>query len=337
MIQRWIAATIVVVVMTVSGACPGFAELSCNGEWITDSMGRRISTRQSFERIISLYGAHTENLFSLGAGKRIIGVSPHEDWPLEAKKKTVYSYHDGLEKFLSDRPDLIIIRPMIDRGYRQLVSRLEAQGITVVSLQPKTVDQLFVYWKILGKLSGCEPSSRQMTTTFMQTVDRIKKKTTAVDRKKRVYFEAIHDRMRTFTPSAMAIFVLETAGGVNVADQAVSRKNTVIAEFGKERILSLADEIDVYLAQLGPMNQPTIAMIKTEPGFHLIRAVREDQVYLIEERLVSRPTMRLIDGICRIAQVLYPGLFLGDNDILDCTHNTTYLETSVTNHWESKP
>jgi iron complex transport system substrate-binding protein len=276
---------------------------------IVDAAGRRVPTNRPFQRIISLYGAHTENLFSLGAGDRVIGVTRNDDWPSEAKTKPVFSYHDDLEKFLAARPDLVLIRPMIDRGYARLISGLETHGITVVSLQPTTLAQMYGYWEILGRFTGRQAAAVQMTDRFQQTIARIGRITGAIARKKRVYFEAIHHRMRTFAPSAMPIFVLETAGGVNVARDAVARRGTNIADFGKERILSHADEIDVYIAQYGPMNHPTLEIISSEPGYHLIKAVRSQRVYLIDEKLVSRPTMRMLDGICRMAGILYPQMF----------------------------
>ena len=45
---------------------------------------------------------------------------------------------------------------MIDRGYPQFVQRLEKSGIAVVSLQPGTVEEMLVYWEILGLLTGRE-------------------------------------------------------------------------------------------------------------------------------------------------------------------------------------
>ena len=85
---------------------------------------------------------------------------------------------------------------------------------------------------------------------------------------------------------------LETAGGVNLAQDAPSVRGTNIAFYGKERILSHAHEIDVFLAQNGAMNQPSIRMIKHEPGFDVIRAVKDDQIFIVDEKIVSRPTMR---------------------------------------------
>jgi iron complex transport system substrate-binding protein len=285
---------------------------------IVDDAGRRIVLTQSFQRIISLYGAHTENLFALGAAKHLIGVSPNESFPAQARNKPVYAYHDDLEKYLAAQPDLVLIRPMIDRGYAALVHRLERHGITVVSLQPGTLDEMFAYWRTLGRLTGKVAEADAMVHRFTQSAARIAHHTAVIARKRRVYFEAIHDRMRTFASGSMPIFALETAGGINVASDAVPRRDTTIADYGKERILARAAQIDVYLAQVGPMNHPTRAIIKNETGFGLIRAVREDQVFLIDEQLVARPTPRLLAGICRIGRILYPHVFDDPAAVQEC-------------------
>ncbi len=286
---------------------------------VVDAAGRRIAVGQPFQRIICLYGAHTENLFALGAGEQVIGVARHDDWPPQAAAKPVFSYHDDLEKFLAARPDLVLIRPMIDRGYNQLVRRLEQYGICVVSLQPTTVAEMLEYWRQLGNLAGRQAAAAKMVTHFEMAVERIRRVTSSIPDKKRVYFEAIHDRMRTFAPHAMAVFTLETAGGINLAADATARRGTNIADYGKERILSHAHEIDVFLAQSGPMNQPTEDLIRAEPGFGLIRAVQAGNIYFIDEKLVSRPTPRLLEGICRIGRMLYPDLFSDQEEIPSCS------------------
>jgi iron complex transport system substrate-binding protein len=115
--------------------------------------------------------------------------------------------------------------------------------------------------------------------------------------------------MKTFSPDAMAVFALESAGGRNVAADAQPVRGTNIAAYGKERILARAAEIDVYLAQSGTMNPASIDRIRAESGFQAIRAVKTQQVYIIDERLVSRPTLRLLEGIFAIGKVLYPDNF----------------------------
>ena len=279
------------------------------GRTVVDPSGRRITVHQPFTRIISLYGAHSENLFALGCREQLIGVSPREDHPPEAAQKPVFSYHDDPEKFLAARPDLVLTRPMIDRGYPQLVQRLEKSGIAVVSLQPGTVEEMIVYWQILGMLTGREDWAKQMADRFNRAVAGLRSLTAGIHPKKRVYFEAIHTKMKTFSPDSMAVFALETAGGINVAADAQPVRDTNIAAYGKERILARAADIDVFLAQSGTMNQPTVELIKAESGFKAIRAIQTGQVHIIDERLVSRPTLRLLDGIFEIGKILYPDDF----------------------------
>ena len=281
---------------------------------IVDQAGRTLTVDTPFERIISLYGAHTENLFNLGLEAEIIGVSRHETYPPQALQKPVFSYREDPEKFLAARPDLVIIRPMIDRGYPQFISMLEKNGITVISLQPGNVEDMYIYWQILGLLCGKQKQAMQMISHFKTVVSDFKLLTAARTTRKKVYFEAIHSKMKTFTPASMAVFALEAAGGINIATDAQPVRNTNIAYYGKERLLSRGQEIDVYLAQSGAMNRPTMKLIMSEPGFKTIKAVAEGEIYFVDEYIVARPTMRLLNGIYHIGKILYPENF-GDNSL----------------------
>ncbi len=276
---------------------------------IVDSAGRHITVTAPFTRVISLYAAHTENIYALGAEGQLRGVSRSSNYPPAAAGKKVYSPHSGPEKFLAARPDLILVRPMIDRAYPGLITQLEKTGVTVASLQPVTIDGMYRYWQVLGRLLGREQRAAAMATVFARRTQTIAHVTAALSPKKRVYFESIHQKMKTFAPTAMAVFSLTTAGGINVAADAAAVRGTNIAFYGKERILAKGAQIDVYLAQRGRMNPVTIERIRNEPGFDTIKAVRDGQIHLIDEAIVSRPTPRLLTGICRIGAILYPDLF----------------------------
>lgn len=277
--------------------------------FIRDAKGRKIHVEQPFSRIISLYGAHTENLFYLGLASELIGVSVHDKFPSQVADKKTFSYHDDPEKFLAARPDLVLIRPMIDNGYPDFVRQLERFNITVVSLQPSNVNEMFAYWRTLGQLTGKTAAAEQLVGHFQKKTREITAQLPPVNARKKVYFEAIHARMKTFTHGSMAIYALETAGGINVAADAPSSRNTNIANYSKEKILEKAQEIDVFLAQKGIMNPVTVEQIVNEPGFHIIQAVADDQVYLVDENIVSRPVPRLLQGILAIGDLLYPDIF----------------------------
>ena len=277
------------------------------GELVDDS-GRRITFNKPFSRIISLYAAHGENLFSLGLDKEIVGVSKGLAYPPAAQNKPRYHYRDDAERFLAARPDLILIRPMIAKGYAHLVERLTRAGVTVVSLQPKGVDQLFDYWRKLGLLTGRVEQAESMIADFKEAVAGFARKASEVpaDKQPGVYFESMHKKMKTFAPGAMAVFALTKAGGRNVAADAKGVRDSNIAYYGKEKILSKGDEIEVYLAQLGAMNKVTVSQIKKETGFSIIKAVKQGRVHLVPEEIVSRPTLRLLEGIRLIKSLLFP-------------------------------
>ena len=249
---------------------------------ITDSDKRTLVFDKPFQRIISLYPAHTKNLMDLGATDAIIATGRTDD---QLPNLAKVHFRDDPERLIALRPDLVLIRPMISRSYPQLIKRLQQVNIQVVSLQPARIDELLSYWTTLGKLTGKEQESMAMIRLFSQRRHALQQQLAAIPetKRKRVYFEAIHKRMKTFAPQSMAIFVLETAGGVNMAADAPQVRSTNIAAYSKERILSKANRIDVFLAQQGRMNPVTIEDIRKEAGFDMIKAVRENQIFLIDE------------------------------------------------------
>jgi iron complex transport system substrate-binding protein len=277
---------------------------------VKDQGGRTIVFERPFQRIISLYGAHTENLNSLGLDREIIGVSQGDTHDPQFSTKQWFSAHDGPEKFIGTKPDLVLIRPMNERISPGLFRQLEQSGITVVSLQPSDVTEMYDYWLTLGTLTGKTGEAKAMVADFKHRVEEYRALTRGITPKKRVFFEAIHSKMKTFTPGSMALFALEVAGGINVAKDARASRGSNIGNYGKERILARGATIDVFIAQRGEMNPVTRETIKNETGFTMIDAVKNNEVYLIDEQIVSRPGLRLLQGIETIGTILYPEIFI---------------------------
>ncbi|MDR0584927.1 MAG: hypothetical protein LBG57_11365, partial [Treponema sp.] len=80
-----------------------------------DDDGRAVSLGGPAGRIISLYSAHTENLFALGAGDALIGGHTTCVYPPEAAAFAVYDYNGDPEYIIAAEPDLVLIRPFIRR------------------------------------------------------------------------------------------------------------------------------------------------------------------------------------------------------------------------------
>lgn len=274
---------------------------------ITDQSGKQIHFDKPFQRIISLYPAHTENLASLALDQQIIGISTSDDYPDSFTSKPRFSYKDNPEKFIAASPDLVLIRPMIEHGYPEFIGQLRNAGITVISLQPTSVDTMYEYWMKLGKLTGKAREAELMVHQFQSALAQQKKliETIPLQKRPKVYFESIHKKMKTFSPVSIPIFCLENGGGINVAIDAKPRRASNIAAYGKEKILSHGHEIEVFLAQIGRMNRVDFNTIEQEPGFKAIQAVRNKKIFLVDEKIVSRPTIRLLNGIKTIYNILY--------------------------------
>jgi len=268
--------------------------------------GKKIDLSKPHTRIISLYGAHTEVLNSIGATENLIGIDKNsEKLNLDIK---VFSYKDNIEKFLEAKPDLVLIRPMIRDRYKGLVKGLVNAGIPVLTIQPTKFSELDEYWITLGKISGHEKSAIEYTNNFHKELDEVIAiaKTIPKNERKVAYFESIHKSQRTTSPNGMPATIFEMLNIENVAyDATPTRAGSAVAHFDKEKLISRGAKIDVYIAQYGAMNKPTIEMIKKAPGYGAIKAVKNGEIYIVSED-VSRPTAGIIEGIKHIGKIVYP-------------------------------
>lgn len=284
---------------------------------VVDDLGKEIRLKETARRIVSLYPAHTENLFALGLNEEIVGVSGNETYPPEALTKPGYSFRGDAEKVIAARPDLVLSRPFISNANPDFITKLEAAGIPVVTLYPENIEQFFTYLQKLGKLTGKETEAGELVERFNKRLQEIEEvvKQISPEERKRVFFETNQDDLKTCTSDSNAAFVLERAGAVNIAaDAKAVREGTTIAAYGQEQLLTRSSDIDVYIAQNGEMNRVREQDIYNRPGYRIIKAVRERQVYVLDEGIMSRPTMRLLDGIVEVGSILYPDVFekLGD-------------------------
>lgn len=279
-----------------------------HAEKITDDAGQSFFFKAPYTRIISLYAAHTENLYTLGLDEEIIGVGNNDNYPPQVGEKERFNTRDGVERFVAADPDVILIRPMQYRAYPALWNALSRRGIQVVALQPNTVDEMYDYWRTLGRLTGRELEAERMIGDFKEGLEvaLIKLEQIPGTVRPKVFFESIHRKYATFSPGSMPIFVVEMAGGVNIASDAKPRHGTNIANYGLERMLHKSANIDIYLAQYGTMNRVEVKDITNGPAASRIKAVRDRNVFLVDEHLVSRPTMRLLTGIETVHRLLHP-------------------------------
>ncbi len=279
-----------------------------------DDDEKQINMDEPAKKIISLYSAHTENLYKLGIDDEIIGVGTSDIYPAKVLEKKQFDYKNAdPEKIILEEPDLVLIRPFINRSRPDFVQALEKGGINVVSLYPESFDEFDDYINKLSILTGTEDKAKTLLEDFHTQIDNIKEETKNIDDKVNVYFESSEQDYKTVTVDSMPAMAIDIAGGINIAsDVKPIKEGSSIAAYGTERILEKADDIDVFVSQNGVMNAGgNKHSITIRPGFETIKAIKNDRVYVINQKIISSPTFRYLDGINEMCRMFYPEIFDG--------------------------
>jgi iron complex transport system substrate-binding protein len=272
-----------------------------------DDDGRPVNLDGPRRRIISLYSAHTENLFAIGAGESLIGGHTTCVYPPEAAAFALYDYNGDPEYIIAAEPDLVLTRPFIRRHSPNYVAEIERAGIPVVSLYAESLNDFEGYIRRLALLAGAEAEAEQQLARFFRGLEQTRSVVGGIDKKQTVFFESTEAETRTISEGSFPALAIEIAGGVNIAAGArPATPGSSIAPFGAEKLLLHAGEIDAYVIQRGSMNSGRGVDPAARPGYHAIKAIQDNRVLYIDEKLVSSPTFRYLEGVREMARFLYP-------------------------------
>lgn len=255
-------------------------------------------------RIISLYAGHTEILLRLGARDHLVGISAHETYEGPETqgwtRPPVFSVHDDVEVFLVAAPDIILLRPFHLGAGSRLMETLASTGIIIKPLQVLRPDDLYQYWRALAELVGGEAAGEKMVQDFDRSITAYRQAASQMplEKKPGVFLEAVHKQVKTFTQDSLPYWLVELAGGRNVAEVGKSRfEGQIIGDYGPERLLMQAEEIDVFISQQGIMNMTPLEQINDRKIYQPLRAMQEGRVYKIPEKYLARPTPSLLVGL----------------------------------------
>jgi iron complex transport system substrate-binding protein len=102
---------------------------------VIDDRGVTVRFDKAPQRIISLLPSLTETVCELGQCQRLVGVDRNSNFPtsLERVAKVGGGLDPNIEAIVSLRPDVVLMASSARSG-----ERLEALGIKVIALEPKT-------------------------------------------------------------------------------------------------------------------------------------------------------------------------------------------------------
>lgn len=269
----------------------------------TDDMGRAVRIEKIPQRIVSLAPSHTEILFALGLGDRVIGVTRYCNYPEEAKEKENIGGFatPDLEKIIALKPALILAFGTLQKS---LVSELEARGQTVFWLYPHTVNDILDSFERIGKLTGSSAAAQQLRKRIEERIEAVQTKIKDItDQERPTVFRVMGlDPLGTIGGDAFQTDVYRLAGGKNIFTD--TKKDYF--ELDLETLLELDPDIIVIC---GEDAEEAKAKIKSQEGWGDLTAVKTDRIVVISCDLICRPSPRIAQTIEQLAKEFHPERF----------------------------
>jgi iron complex transport system substrate-binding protein len=272
---------------------------------VTDGLGRRVTVPAPPQRIVSLAPSHTEGLFAIGAGDKVVGVTTYDNYPPQVQRleqvggyvaKTI-----SVEKILSLKPDLVLCRGLIQKPVIEVLERL---GIPAVAIEPADVDEVYAAILLGGQLTGHLQQATQVVEAMRQRVTHLREKVATIPPMQRVtvFYKAYDEPLLTAGPSTFIGHMITMAGGINIFAELTESYPQVSAE----EVLRRNPAVILSPASAGVPFSSTWA--QRHPGWRHIDAIKHQRFYLLDDDLISRPGPRLVAGLEVMVQTLYPDL-----------------------------
>jgi len=269
---------------------------------IVDDLGQKIVLAKPAGRIIPLYGAFAEMLFSIGAGNAVIARTQADVFPPELAPLPSVGTHmnPNVEMILGLKPDLVILSASL-RQETPEIARLTDSGIPVAVFSPKTFDEIFTVIERLGSISGHAQQASAFSANLAGRLGAVRDKLAGIKTRPRVFFEIRAEPLTGAGHGSIVDEILKAAGAQNALDS-----DKAIVQYSLEALL--IQEPDFYIVQQGPMNRGP-APPEKRAHFDRLKCVREGRVLAADEFIFSRPGPRCVDAVERLAAALYPERF----------------------------
>ena len=273
---------------------------------MTDQAGRVVRIEKIPEKIISLAPSNTEIVYALGLEDRLVGVTEYCDYPEAAKEKPLiggFSTVD-IEKVVEIQPDLILATNI---HKDEVLPQLERLGLTVLTLDPKTVDEILEAINLIGWFTGKKEEASHLVTEMENRIKAVTDKTLALPDAQRpaVFYILWHDPLRTVNAEARIHELIVKSGGMNIAEDLEGDYPTM----SLEAVLMANPQVIIAGSGHGTGENLPFQFALTEPRLAEVEARRNGRVYEIDADLTSRPAPRIVDGLEKLAEFIHPELF----------------------------
>ena len=259
---------------------------------VSDDLGRKVTLPKEIKRAVSLAPNLTENIFAIGAGERLIGVTTYCNFPLEADKiqKVGDTINPNIETIIALKPDVVFVSTASQ--IESFTNQLAQQNIAVYVTNPNSLDDVFANLKKLGELFGTSDKAEKLVADLQKRTNEVEQK---VKGKKsvKVFVQISKEPLFTVGGKSFLTDLIKRADGESVTANVAE----AYPKFSKETALALQPEV-IILSESEDNKEPN-DVFKNSP------AVKNGKVFKINADIISRPTARLVDALEQLAEKIH--------------------------------
>ena len=263
---------------------------------VTDDLGRQVTVPVKVKRVVSTAPSVTENIFAVGAGDRLVGVTTYCNYPEEAKAiaKIGDTQAPNMETIVALQPDIVFVSTASQ--IEAFTKTLEQNGIAVYVTNPPDLFGVFKNLRQFGALFGTEERAEKIGEELQDRTTKVEWAAKGRD-PVGVFVQISKEPLFTIGKESYLNGLLEIAFASSVTRDV----ETAYPKLSKETALVLNP--DVIILSDSPDNQEPNEAFRNSP------AVKNARVYKINADMISRPGPRLVDALEQIAKLLHPEKF----------------------------
>jgi iron complex transport system substrate-binding protein len=248
------------------------------------------------ERIVSLSPTHTEMLFAIGAGDLLVAVDDNSNFPAAALElpNDLSGFEPNVEAIAAYEPDLVVI----GGDFTGLGVQLDALGIEWWDGPAAlTLDDTYAQIEELGAVTGQADEATALVEDMQADIDEIVGSTPRPPEPLTIY----HELDPTYYSADSTTFVGELYslfGLRNIADGAEGDSGG-FPQLNAEFIVS-ADPDLIFLADTKCCGESPDT-VAARPGWDAIAAVRNGNVFPMDDDIASRWGPRVVDYLTAVS------------------------------------
>ena len=253
---------------------------------VVDFTGRTVTLPAPAQRIIALAPHIVENLYSAGAGDRLVGVVSYSNFPEAARSlPQVGSYNAfSLEQIVAARPDLILMWGS-GNGAGAL-EKLERLGIPVYVSELRQLSDIPASIRLLGKLAGSEHRAEPEATRLERGLAELAEHYRDASRVS-VFYQIWHQPLQTINGEHLISQLITLCGGDNVFADA----ETLAPRINLESVLARNPDA-IIAGGMGTAHPEWLDDWHRYPGLRALNG----GLLVVDPDLIQRPTARVLKG-----------------------------------------